>query len=229
MRIHGAIATISPDKVKPQTWQQLDGMAQHLTRFQRPEPDLKQICQLDFHYTLENVAHFRVHIMRTHRDLGIVARVIPQNIPSFDELRLPPVVREIANYRNGLILVAGATGSGKSTTMAALLNHIIQQRPVHAVTLEDFWQMQFLDAGNFRFNAADDHADVAALSMDVDAEAANIWIIERQIHFPVRCEGGTLLFTHAVVGQLLTADYMTVLTRRCDSMARRFRAIFRVI
>jgi twitching motility protein PilT len=137
MRIHGAIVTISPDKVKPQTWQQLDGMAQHLTRFQRPEPDLKEICQLDFHYTLEDVAHFRVHIMRTHRDLGIVARVIPQNIPSFDELRLPPVIREIANYRNGLILVAGATGSGKSTTMAALLNHIIQQRPVHAVTLED--------------------------------------------------------------------------------------------
>ena len=137
MRVHGAIVTISPDKVQPQTWQQLDEMARHLTRFQRPEPDLQHICHLDFHYTLEDVAHFRVHLMRTHRDIGIVARIIPQSVPSFDELRLPPVIREIANYRNGLILVAGATGSGKSTTMAAALNHIIQQRPVHAVTLED--------------------------------------------------------------------------------------------
>jgi len=137
MRIHGAVVTISPDKVPQQSRDQVIDMINHLMRDVPGKEEVEYITSKDFHYSLENVAHFRVHVMRTNNNFGLVARIIPQKIPGFDELRLPPVIREICNYRNGLILMAGATGSGKSTTMAAILDHIIEHRPVHVVTLED--------------------------------------------------------------------------------------------
>ncbi len=137
MRIHGTIVTISPDKVPPQSREQVLDMIRHLTRRLANVPELENIQNLDFHYSLENVAHFRVHVMRTHNNFGIVARILPMNIPEFGELRLPPVIREIAGYRNGLILMAGATGSGKSTTLAAMTDYIIEHKPVHVVTIED--------------------------------------------------------------------------------------------
>lgn len=137
MRIHGSVVTISPDKVPQQTRRQVMDMIDHLMRDIPGKEEVEYITSKDFHYSLENVAHFRVHVMRTNNNFGIVARIIPQKIPGFDELRLPPVIREISNYRNGLILMAGATGSGKSTTMAAILDYIIEHRPVHVVTLED--------------------------------------------------------------------------------------------
>jgi len=137
MRIHGTINTISPDKVPPQSREQLIDMIKHLTRRLPESPEIEQVHSLDFHYSLENVAHFRAHVMRTHNDFGIVARIIPQHIPEFGELRLPPVIREISNYRNGLVIMAGATGSGKSTTLAAMLDYIIARRPINAVTIED--------------------------------------------------------------------------------------------
>jgi len=137
MRIHGTIVTISPDKVPPQSRDQVLDMIRHLTRRLASVPELETIRNIDFHYSLENVAHFRVHVMRTHNNFGIVARILPMNIPEFGELRLPPVIREIADYRNGLILMAGATGSGKSTTLAAMTDYIIGNKPVHVVTIED--------------------------------------------------------------------------------------------
>lgn len=137
MRIHGAVITVAPDKIPAPTRDQVKDMVSHMARVLPEAPDVEATQHLDFHYTLENVALFRVHVMRTQNDFGIVARVIPKAIPGFEDLRLPPVIREIAGYRFGLVLMAGATGSGKSTTMAAMLDHIIHERPVHAVTLED--------------------------------------------------------------------------------------------
>lgn len=137
MRIHGAIVTVSPDKMPPPSRQQVKDMIDHVGRHIPNKPDIETAHNLDFHYSLENVAHFRVHMMRTHNDFGICARIIPQKVPSYEELRLPPVIREIADLRYGLVLMAGATGSGKSTTLAAMLDHVIDERPVHVVTLED--------------------------------------------------------------------------------------------
>jgi twitching motility protein PilT len=137
MRIHGTIVTVAPDKMAEPSRDQLKEMIAHVTRNLHDSIAVEELHNLDLHYSLENVAHFRIHILRTHNDFGIVARVIPQIIPGFDELHLPPVVREISGYRNGLVLMAGATGSGKSTTMAAMLNHVITNRAVHVVTLED--------------------------------------------------------------------------------------------
>ena len=137
MRIHGRVITVSPDKVPPPATELVRAMIEHTLRERSPKPDLNALHHLDYHYSLANVAHFRMHAFRTDGRWGLVARLLPQRIPSFEELHLPPVIRQIAEYRYGLVLMAGATGSGKSTTMAAMLNHVIQTRPVHAVTLED--------------------------------------------------------------------------------------------
>ncbi|MDX8403454.1 MAG: PilT/PilU family type 4a pilus ATPase [Mariprofundaceae bacterium] len=137
MRIDGSMVTIAPDKIPQPTRKQVIEMVEHLIRDTSDDKAIETIKSRDFHYSLENVAHFRVHVMRTNNNFGIVARIIPQKIPGFDELHLPPVIREICNHRNGLIMMAGATGSGKSTTLAAILDHIIEHRPVHVVTLED--------------------------------------------------------------------------------------------
>jgi len=137
MRIGGDIVTVPQDKVSKPDRDKTIAMIRHLTRHLPNTTDIESINHLDFHYTLEGVCHFRVHALRSNNTFGIVARLIPQQIPSFEQLRLPPVFDEMADYRNGLILMAGSTGSGKSTSLAALLSHIIAQRPVHALTLED--------------------------------------------------------------------------------------------
>ncbi len=137
MRINGDIVTVPADKVSPPDLDKTRHMIAHLIRHMPATPDIESINHLDFHYALEGVCHFRMHILRSNNTFGIVARLIPQQIPSFEQLRLPPVFDEMTHYRNGLILMAGATGSGKSTSLAALLSHMIDQRPVHALTLED--------------------------------------------------------------------------------------------
>jgi len=143
MRINGAVITVSPDQVAIQNREQVKEMLRHLLRNNHKAVDVEQHKSLDFHYSLEDVAHFRIHMMRTNGNFGIVARVIPKSIPSFDDLHLPPVIREITGNRNGLIIISGATGSGKSTTMAAMLDHIITHRPVHVVTIEDPMEFRY--------------------------------------------------------------------------------------
>lgn len=137
MRIHGRIVTISPDKVPEIERGQAKEMIVHTMRGLPDFPEIENIHSYDYHYSLENVAHFRMHAFKTNNNFGLVCRLIPQAIPDFDQLRLPPIIRDIANYRSGLVLMAGATGSGKSTTLAAMLNYVIQRRAIHAVTLED--------------------------------------------------------------------------------------------
>jgi len=137
MRIHGSIVTIPAERIAPPGRDQVVEMIHHLSDELDGSVDVESLQHLDFHYHLEDTARFRIHVMRTQNNFGVVARVIPVKVPSFEDLRLPEVVRSIAEYRNGLVFMAGATGSGKSTTLAAMLNHIIRHRPVHAVTIED--------------------------------------------------------------------------------------------
>lgn len=92
---------------------------------------------VDVAYDLDADCRFRINIFRQDSGLSVAARLVPRTIPSFDSLRLPPVIRRIAEAQRGLILVAGVTGSGKSTTMAAMLDHINETRAEHILTIED--------------------------------------------------------------------------------------------
>src|SRR5437588_330035 len=93
--------------------------------------------EADFAYAVEGFARFRVNAFRQRGAISIAARVIPFAVRTVEELGLPPVVRELANEERGLILLTGTTGSGKSTTLAAIIDHINETKPRHIVTIED--------------------------------------------------------------------------------------------
>jgi twitching motility protein PilT len=92
---------------------------------------------LDFSYSLPGVARFRVNVMRQRGSISIVLRNIPERIPTFDELGLPDVCRDLASKPRGLVLVTGPTGSGKSTTLAAMIDLINATDSGHILTMED--------------------------------------------------------------------------------------------
>ncbi|MFH1530038.1 MAG: PilT/PilU family type 4a pilus ATPase [Pseudomonadota bacterium] len=98
---------------------------------------------VDVGYSLRNVARFRFNIFRQYQGISLVGRVIPKRIPNFRELSLPPAVEKIAQERRGLVLVTGTTGSGKSTTLASMLDYVNQTRPSHILTIEDPVEFQF--------------------------------------------------------------------------------------
>ncbi len=91
----------------------------------------------DLSYSLPQQARFRVNIFKQRGSLAIVMRVIPNKIPSFDELNLPAELKNIADLKNGIVLVTGPTGSGKSSTLAAIVDLINSTRADHIVTIED--------------------------------------------------------------------------------------------
>jgi len=91
----------------------------------------------DMAYELENVGRFRCNFFYQHRGIGAVFRIIPAKILTLDELSLPEVLKTIAEYTRGLVLVTGPTGSGKSTTLAAIIDYINDRRDAHIITIED--------------------------------------------------------------------------------------------
>jgi twitching motility protein PilT len=93
--------------------------------------------QLDFAYALPGVARFRVNVYYQRESVGAAFRLIPQDIKSLEELGLPGVLHRFAEMPRGIVLVTGPTGSGKSTTLAAILDEINRNRPEHILTIED--------------------------------------------------------------------------------------------
>ncbi|RLB13109.1 MAG: twitching motility protein [Deltaproteobacteria bacterium] len=91
----------------------------------------------DISYEVEGKARFRVNIFSQRGSYSTVMRQLPTKIPTIEELNLPPAFNEMAKEKNGFVLVTGATGSGKSTSLAALLNEINEKHAIHVVTLED--------------------------------------------------------------------------------------------
>jgi len=93
--------------------------------------------ELDFAYTLPGEARFRINLFMQRGEMGAVMRMIPLKVPTVDELGLPEVFKEVALRKQGLVLVTGPTGSGKSTSMAAMIQHINENQYRHIVCIED--------------------------------------------------------------------------------------------
>jgi twitching motility protein PilT len=99
--------------------------------------DLAEKLEIDFAYALSDIARFRVNAFYQMNGLGGVFRVIPAEIPSLEELGMPDSFKKLLELPNGLILVTGPTGSGKSTTLAAMIDHINKTQACHIITIED--------------------------------------------------------------------------------------------
>ena len=104
---------------------------------EHPIRKLEQDGSADLSYGINGVGRFRVNIFRQRGTCAIVMRVIPDDIPSFADLRLPQALQEIVDLRNGIVLVTGPTGSGKSSTLAAILDKMNQDKAYHILTIED--------------------------------------------------------------------------------------------
>jgi twitching motility protein PilT len=111
----------------------------------RQRAEFEQHLDLDLAYGTPDGARYRVNLFQQRGAIGMVLRLIPPEVPPFDRLHLPPAILDLTAHRRGIVLVTGATGSGKSTTLAALLDHVNAQHAFHIVTVEDPIEYTFRD------------------------------------------------------------------------------------
>ena len=104
---------------------------------------LKDKGECDFAYALSSGHRFRINLYRSLTGLDAAVRIVPKEVPSCDELELPETIRKLSELKSGLVLITGVTGSGKSTTLAAIINEINRNRSVHILTLEDPVEYKF--------------------------------------------------------------------------------------
>jgi len=133
-RIDGRLVPLTKQALTPDQTRQI---AMSLMSNDRDRERLDEMTDYDCSYAVEGLGRFRVNIMRQKGAYAIVMRVIPPNVPNFQQLRLPPVLARIADAERGMVLVTGVTGSGKSTTMAALVRHVNERSEKHILTLEN--------------------------------------------------------------------------------------------
>jgi len=133
-RINGELVPLTKTKLTPD---QTRAIALHLMSNEDDKARLDKILDYDCSWSAAGIGRFRVNIMKQRGSFSIVMRVIPWEIPTFEKLDLPPVLAKIASAGRGMILVTGVTGSGKSSTMAALINYINERENRHILTLEN--------------------------------------------------------------------------------------------
>jgi twitching motility protein PilT len=135
VRIHGQLEPVEDSE--PLTPQDTDRVLREMLTDHEKLTQFDRHHEVDFSYAIEGLARFRVNAFRQRGAVSIVARVIPFAVRTIDELGLPDVISEIADEERGLILLTGTTGSGKSTTLAAIIDQINSTRARHIVTIED--------------------------------------------------------------------------------------------
>jgi twitching motility protein PilT len=141
----------------------MEAVAATLLNMEQREKFRKQL-EVDVAYAVPNLGRFRCNVFQQRGTIGLVMRVIPSRVPTVDELQLPPALKRIADEERGLILVTGTTGSGKSTTLAAMLNHINNTRATHIMTVED--PIEYLHRDNKSIiNQREVRTDTASFAM----------------------------------------------------------------
>jgi twitching motility protein PilT len=133
-RLHGKLIPMTQQKLTPD---QVKGLALKLIPRESDRENIDELLDFDCSWGVPGLGRFRVSILRQRGSFAIVMRAIPFEIPTFEDLKLPSVLHKISDADRGLILVTGITGSGKSSTMAAMVHHINSRYPKHIVTLEN--------------------------------------------------------------------------------------------
>ncbi len=133
-RINGRLVPLTKQRLTPE---QTKVIAKQLIPSEEDRARIDKIRDYDCSWGMPGIGRFRVSILRQRSSFMIVMRVIPFDVPSFESLKLPPVLAQVASAERGMILVTGVTGSGKTSTMAAMVNHINQTQHKHVLTLEN--------------------------------------------------------------------------------------------
>ncbi len=141
-RIHGELLSARLDRLSAEDTRNIAGMV----LYPDGEPaGVEFPREIDRSFSVQGLARFRVNVLRQRGSFGLVMRVIPFEVRDFSQLNLPTVVQTITSARQGLILVTGATGNGKSSTIAAMLEHMNRNDRLHIVTIEDPIEFVFGD------------------------------------------------------------------------------------
>jgi twitching motility protein PilT len=133
-RVHGKLVPLTKQALTPDQTKQI---ALHLITNEDDKKRLDTMTDYDCSWFADGIGRFRVNIMKQRGSFMIVMRVIPLDVPTFEKLRLPPILARVAEAERGMILVTGVTGSGKSSTMAAMINYMNQKSNRHILTLEN--------------------------------------------------------------------------------------------
>src|SRR5437764_908460 len=134
MRLRGALVPVTEEK----RLDHADVVSMSAAVMSKVHADkFKDANEVDLAYGVPGLGRFRVNVFQQRGTVGMVLRVIPTIIKTIDELGLPPVLKAIASEERGLVLVTGTTGSGKSTTLAAMIDYINKTRKAHVMTVED--------------------------------------------------------------------------------------------
>ncbi|HTJ17445.1 MAG TPA: PilT/PilU family type 4a pilus ATPase [Steroidobacteraceae bacterium] len=133
LRMHG---DLMPIKFRDLSQAELEGYIVEIVS--KPNQDrLRKGHDVDFSYVSSNGGRFRVNVFRKDTGIGATFRAIPADPPSLDKLGLPPIVKKLCDHHQGMILVTGSTGTGKSTTLAAMIDHLNSTRKLNIISLED--------------------------------------------------------------------------------------------
>jgi twitching motility protein PilT len=133
-RVRGDIVYFRSEPLRPQD---TEALARILVKRGDLRDHLDVLLEHDTAYEAPGVGRFRVNVYRQKGSLAIVMRAIPLNVPSFEDLGVPPAAQYLAERDRGLVLVVGAAGNGKSSTLAAMIAHLNHTQPLHVVTIED--------------------------------------------------------------------------------------------
>src|SRR5213595_4035444 len=165
LRITGRLTQLTQfEQLSPQDTQRLAYSILNETQKQKFEEE----SELDLSFGIQGLARFRCNVFRQRGAVGAAIRLIPYKIRAFDELNLPPIVQQLAERPKGLILVTGPTGSGKSTTLAAMIDKVNTERHDHIITIED--PIEFVHQNkNCLVNQREVHSDTKSFSMALRA------------------------------------------------------------
>ena len=133
MKAHGTMRPMTSQKLSAEFTRELANSLMN----QRQRDEFAKEFECNFAMSIPEVARFRVNVFIQQQHVGMVIRTIPAEIPSFQTLALPEILKDIVMTNRGLVLVVGATGSGKSTTLAAMIDHRNRSTPGHIITVED--------------------------------------------------------------------------------------------
>jgi twitching motility protein PilT len=216
MRFDGALGRVAGEE--PLHPEETEAMAHHLMPEERWRRFLER-NEADLAYSIPGIARFRVNVFRQRGSVSVVLRLVRVGSPSFEDLGLPPVVRDLAEEPRGLVLVTGPTGSGKTTTLSAMIDHINATRSCHIVTIEDPIEVIHPDqraAVNQREVGVDTESFITAMRAAMRQDPDVILIGEMRDTETVQAALAAAETGHLVLSTLHTIDATETVNRIVD-------------
>src|SRR5262245_21955704 len=216
-RIHGALRPIEGSE--PLTDQETEAALEHILTDQGLLQEFATEGEADFSYEISGVSRFRVNAFRQRGCVSIACRAIPFQVRTIEDLGLPEVIRKLAEEPRGIILLTGTTGSGKSTTLAAMIDHINSTRSRHVVTLEDpieYLHRDKLSIINQREVGQDTESFARAMRRVLRQDPDVILIGEMRDEETVRTALAAAETGHLVLSTLHTLDASETINRIID-------------